>query len=62
MRFDPRRHALGMALTALYGAAFLWPFRGFFPRFSTHLIADHGDTLLLLDTAGDFLRYLEHAK
>jgi hypothetical protein len=47
MRFDPRRHALGMALTALYGAAFLWPFRGFFPRFSTHLIADHGDTLLL---------------
>jgi hypothetical protein len=45
-RCEGRQRALGAAVALLYGVALLAPFRAFFPRFTTHIIGDHGDALL----------------
>jgi hypothetical protein len=46
MRVDFGRGVPWVILAVVYGTASLLPFRVFFPRFSTHLIGDHGDALL----------------
>jgi hypothetical protein len=47
MKASARRLVPPVALGAVYAAALLVPFRVFRPRFTTHLIGDHGDALLL---------------
>jgi hypothetical protein len=46
MHRDSRRWLCSAALAAIYGLAILIPFRVYWPRIETHLIADHGDALL----------------
>ena len=44
---EPHRGALWLGLAlAIYAGLVVLQFRGFFPRFGTHLIGDHGDALL----------------
>jgi hypothetical protein len=46
MKASARRLVPWALLAAAYAAALVAPFRVFLPRFTTHLIGDHGDALL----------------